>query len=151
MNIVIFFRPRLKIQLTSRIFKFVSRRRRGLSTQQDERHDYRTPLFHSHFGLKSSIMTGSPKVRTKGADIADNVCKELLSDYVPMASRQPKKIWHLTRISKRGLTSQWSTVSRHYGIINAIIDRTGGRIPYQKKLPQAARRLSSRIPQCGNP
>eukprot|EP00959_Pyramimonas_sp_CCMP1952_P070702 1476109-Pyramimonas_sp.AAC.1 len=72
--------------------------------------------------------------RTKGADLSDDICDDILSDHVPMATCQPTKLWRLDRISKQGLTSQWHVVKKNYSLLNAIVDRTSGRIPHQKKL-----------------
>merc|ERR1712110_878659 len=58
---------------------------------------------------------------------------EIFSDYIPFGKIQPKLLFAII-ISVSGYTSAWSTVWKHFSILNAILDVTNGKIPKQQSL-----------------
>ena len=72
--------------------------------------------------------------QARGVDLPTSVTKNILSDHIPLATCKPTEIWKLTKLTASGQTSDWGTLKKNFGIINALIEAGGGAIPHQKSL-----------------
>ena len=72
--------------------------------------------------------------RTTGCDLEDKVIVSIWDKYVPMATCKPKALWSLPKVAKNGLSSSWSTMSKNYSLLSAMLTDSGGLIPKHSKL-----------------
>ena len=70
--------------------------------------------------------------RTKGANIAEQVVHNILSDTVPVGKLSPTELFKV-RVTKDGHTSEWPAVKRDMQTSVRLLDAANGRILKQKR------------------
>ena len=68
--------------------------------------------------------------RTKGIDLDDEAAQRLFAGHLPLSQIHPKELWKLSKVTRKGQTSDWDAMQKAYSFLSALLDATGGRIPH---------------------
>ena len=82
----------------------------------------------------SILGPGDMASRTKGVDLVQKNCWELLSKHVPLGKCSPTDLWKVRSIQTSGMTSDWTAIRASMSFISDILDATAGKTLNQKRM-----------------